>query len=92
MKVSGKRLMVKQTLTEEVSKGGIVMAGERQPLPYGEVVQVGPQVTADECTVQVGERVLFNEIGAIPLGHLLKDHVLIEPDDILAVLEEGESV
>jgi co-chaperonin GroES (HSP10) len=89
MRVSGKRIMVKQRLTEEVSKGGIVMAGEQQALPYGDVIQLGPDAE-DYLDLSPGEIVLFNEIGAIPLGHLLKDHVLIEPDDILAVLDEEE--
>lgn len=89
MRLMGKRLLVKQALTDTVSKGGIVMAGDQMALPYGEVIQIGPEVNLD---LSCGERVLFNEIGAIPMGHLLKDHVLIEPEDILAVLEEGESV
>lgn len=88
MRVSGKRILIKQRLTEEVSKGGIVMAGDQQALPYGDVIQIGPEV--EDMDLAPGEVVLFNEIGAIPLGHLLKDHVLIEPDDILAILEEGE--
>lgn len=88
MRVSGKRILIKQRLTEEVSKGGIVMAGDQQALPYGDVIQIGPEV--EDMDLTPGEVVLFNEIGAIPLGHLLKDHVLIEPDDILAILEEGE--
>jgi len=88
MRVSGKRILVKQRLTEEVSKGGIVMAGDQMALPYGDVIQIGPEV--EDMDLAPGEVVLFNEIGAIPLGHLLKDHVLIEPDDILAVLEEDE--
>lgn len=88
MRVSGKRILIKQRLTEEVSKGGIVIAGDQQALPYGDVIQIGPEV--EDMDLTPGEVVLFNEIGAIPLGHLLKDHVLIEPDDILAILEEGE--
>lgn len=88
MKVLGKRILVKQRLTEEVSKGGIVMAGNQQALPYGDVIQVGPEVK--NADLRPDDIVLFNEIGAIPLGHLLKDHVLIEEDDILVVLGEEE--
>lgn len=88
MRIVGNRILVKQRLTEEVSKGGIVMAGDQQALPYGDVISLGSDVDSD--FVSPGELVLFNEIGAIPLGHLLKDHVLIEPDDILAVLDEEE--
>jgi co-chaperonin GroES (HSP10) len=59
--------------------------GSITTLPYGTVEQVGPEVE----DVKVGEVVLFTEIGAIPLG-IKEDHVLIEPEDILAILEEGE--
>lgn len=90
MKVAGARILVKQSLTAEVSKGGIVMAGDQMALPYGEVIQIGPAVK--DINLLIGVTVLFNEIGAIPLGHLMKDHVLIEPDDILATLEEGDLV
>ena len=90
MKVTGTRILVKQNMTAEISKGGIVMAGDQQALPYGEIMQVGPEVAGTiYCT---GNLVLFNEIGAIPLGHIAKNHVLVEADDILAILEEGDLV
>ncbi len=82
MRVVGKRILVKQTLTEQVSKGGIVMAGDQQALPYGEVVDLGHEVTE----VSVGDLLLFTEIGAIPLG-IKKNHVLIEFEDVLAILD-----
>ena len=88
MRIAGKRILVKHRLTDTVSKGGIVMAGDQQALPYGDVISLGSDLDTD--LVSPGEIVLFNEIGAIPLGHLLKDHVLIEMEDILAVLEEDE--
>ena len=87
MRVMGKRILIEQSTTKEVSEGGIVLPTTMtHALPYGKVIQIGPYV--DE-TIKVGDVVLFSEIGAIPLG-IKKDHVLIEPDDILAILEEGE--
>lgn len=85
MRIVGKKIMVKQRMTDEVSKGGIVMAGAQQALPLGEVVQVGDEVTE----VKAGDFLLFTEIGAIPLG-IKKDHVLIEFEDVLAILDEEE--
>jgi co-chaperonin GroES (HSP10) len=87
MKIVGKKILVKQRLTEQVSKGGIVMAGDQQPLPIGEVVTLGEEVT--EGAVVVGDLLLFTEIGAIPLG-IKKNHVLIEFEDVLAVLDEED--
>ena len=77
---------MKQALTEQVSKGGIVMAIDQQPLPYGEVIQIGDEVTTK---IRVGEFLLFTEIGAIPVG-IKKNHVLIEVEDVLAILDEGD--
>ncbi len=85
MKVVGKRILVKQTMTDEVSKGGIVMAGNQQPLPFGEVIDFGNEVTE----VAIGDVLLFTEIGAIPLS-IKKNHVLIEFDDVLALLDEED--
>lgn len=86
MKVVGKKILVEQARTKEVSKGGIALPDTSiQVLPYGFVRQVGPEVT----DVKIGEVVLFDPISAIPLS-IKKDHVLIEPEDILAILEEGE--
>ena len=85
MKVVGKRILVKQALTDEVSKGGIIMAGDQEALPYGTVVQLSEGVTE----VKVGDRVLFTGIGAIPLG-IKKNHVLIEFEDVLAILDEED--
>lgn len=85
MRVVGKKILVKQTLTDTVSKGGIVMAGEQEALPYGEVVQTG----ADVRGTRKGDIVLFSAIGAIPLG-IKKNHVLIEFEDVLAILDEED--
>jgi co-chaperonin GroES (HSP10) len=85
MRVVGKKILVKQTLTDTVSKGGIVMAGDQQALPFGEVIQLGDGVSE----VEVGNLVLFTQIGAIPLL-IKKDHVLIEFEDVLAILDEED--
>jgi co-chaperonin GroES (HSP10) len=90
MKVVGKRILVKQAKTKEVSEGGIVMtAASIQNLPYGTVEQVGPRAGRLCGTLKVGDVVLFEGMGAIPL-RIKEGYVLIEPGDILAVLEEGE--
>ena len=86
MRLVGKRILVKQTLTEQVSKGGIHMAGDQEPLPYGEVVKLGDQVTE---VISVGDILLFTAIAAIPLG-LKENHVLIEFEDVLAILDKED--
>ena len=85
MKVVGKKILVKQIMTGEVSKGGIIMTGDQRPLPFGRVVDFGEEVTE----VEIHDVVLFTEIGAIPLG-IKKNHVLIEFEDVLAILDEED--
>ncbi len=96
MKVVGKRILVKQALTKKISEGGIHMTGDQEALPYGKVVavsleqQIRDQNKVGFSMINIGDTVLFSAIGAIPLGHIKKDHVLIEQDDILAILEEED--
>ncbi len=87
MKLTGKRILVEQFKTKEITEGGIALPSTSvQPLPYGPVKQVGPDVKG----IKVGDVVLFTEIGAIPLGHIKEGCVLVEPEDVLAILEKGE--
>lgn len=87
MKMIGNKILVQQQKTKAVSEGGIALPDACiQVLPYGEVLKVGPDVDS----VQVGEVVLFSAIGAVELGDLMEDCVLIEPDDILLILELGD--
>lgn len=87
MKMIGNKILVQQQKTKAVSEGGIALPDTCiQVLPYGKVLKVGPDVD----NVKIGEVVLFSAIGAVELGDLLEDCVLIEPDDILVILEEGD--
>lgn len=89
MKVMGKKILVKQSRTKPVSEGGIALPDESiQVLPFGEILQLGSDIGHMSAEI-MGEIVLFDPISAIPLS-IKKDHVLIEPEDILAILEEGE--
>ncbi len=89
MRVVGKKILVKQSLTDLISKGGIHVAGDAEPLPYGKVIQIGAVCLEEEASLKVGDTVLFSAIGAIPLG-IKKNHVLIEWEDVLAILDEED--
>ncbi len=87
MKMVSNKILVEQCKTAAVTDGGIALPeASIQVLPYGVVMQIGPKVEE----VKVGDAILFNEIGAVSLGILKPDCVLIEPCDILAILEEGD--
>ncbi len=86
MKVVGKKILVKQAKTKEVSEGGIVMTADSiQTLPYGTVEQIGPDVEG----IKPGEVILFEGLTAVPVA-IREGCVLIEEEDILAILEEGD--
>ncbi len=85
MKLMGKRILIEQIMTADKSKGGIVLTTTTS-LPYGHIRQLGPDVENHK----VGEVVLFNPLTLIELSTVKEGHVLIEPDDVLAILEEGE--
>lgn len=73
--------------TKDVTAGGIALPEQsRQTLPVGPVKSIGPDVEG----VQVGEVVMFSSIGAMPVEVSKKEFILIEPEDILMILEEGE--
>ena len=91
MRLTGKRILVEQFKTKEITEGGIALPSTSvQALPYGIVKKVGPLVREMDVIVTEGDVVLFSEIGAIPLGHIKKGCVLVEPEDVLAILEKGE--
>lgn len=85
MKLMGQRILIEQILTKDKTEAGIILT-ETHVLPYGYVRQVGPDVT----DLGIGEVVLFNPLTPIELSTVKKGHILIESDDVLVILEEGE--
>jgi len=87
MKLVGKKILVEPLKTKDVTSGGIALPEQsRQTLPMGPVKQVGPEVEG----VEPGEVVMFSSIGAMPVQVGKGEYILIEPEDILMILEEGE--
>ena len=87
MKMIGKKILVKQFRSKEMTQGGIALPEEAiQKLPCGSIERIGPEVEG----LQHGDVLMFNAIGAIPVEVKGKEFVLIEPEDILLILEEGE--
>ena len=87
MKLLGKRILIEQIRTKDKTAGGIALPTSTiRALPYGHVRQIGPEVEG----LRMGDVVLFNPLTLIELAEVQEGHVLIEPDDILAILEEGE--
>ena len=88
MKMVGKKILVEQFRTKDMTDGGIALPEQTiQKLPCGTVVKIGPEV---RMGLRHGEVLAFNAIGAIPVEVKGKEFVLIEPEDIFMILEEGE--
>lgn len=93
MKLLGKKILLRQHRTKDKTEGGIQLPQAAiQKLPYGTVVQVGPDI---EETVRVAieeQVVLFNQLGAVLIQapNNGEELVMIEPEDILAILEKEE--
>lgn len=87
MKLMGQRILIEQILTKDTSDGGIALPDSTiRALPYGYVRQLGPEVEL----LKAGDVVLFNPLTLVELSTVKEGHVLIEPDDVFAILEEGE--
>jgi len=88
VKVTGSKLLVEQFKMSEVTAGGIALPSKAvQSLPFGRIVQGGPDVP-DLFTA--GNVILFPEIGPIPIELKGERFLLIEAEDVLGILEEGE--
>ena len=79
------KVIVQQREADEVSKGGIVLAGTKEKPLKGDVLAVGPGIHLEtgefiETTVQVGDVVLF--------GTRVGEEVQIDEHEILAIVEE----
>lgn len=87
MKMVGKKILVEQFQTKTMTEGGIALPEQTvQKLPCGPAKALGPEVKG----VELGDVIMFNAIGAIPVQLSGREFVLIEPEDILMILEEGE--
>lgn len=87
MKVVGNRLMIRQLKSKDSTEGGLALPEQSiYKLPCGPIVQIG----GDIRDFKVGDVVLFSSIGVIDLAPLVEGCILIEPEDVLGILEKGE--
>ena len=90
---TGNRVLVEREPTERKTSSGLVvpvLGGETNY--YGYVVQTGPgRVTRKdvliEMSVQVGDKVLFDPNGALPVTVNGRDLLVIKEDDIVSIVD-----
>ena len=85
--------MVIQSLeTEEVTKGGIILAASAQEKPQvAEIVAVGPGGVVDgkevKMYLKVGDKVLLSKYAGTEVKLDGEDYTILRQDDILAIVE-----
>ena len=88
----GDRVVIKNVETNEVSKGGIILAGTAKEKPQmAEVVAVGPggNVDGKEVTmhVKVGQKVIYSKYAGTEVKLDGEELIIVRQSDILAVVE-----
>ena len=90
IKPHGRRLLVKVDKIEEQIQDGIVLPENRKELPtIGIVTDIGFGGKIPICA-EIGDRVLFPAIGSVNTKIGDDQYMLVEDDDVMAVLEYEE--
>lgn len=85
IKPLGKRILIKQTEQEEVTKSRIVLPGtasKEKPI-IGEVLAVGRKIEE----VKVGDKVIFEKYSGTEVKDGEETYLILEKDNVLAIVE-----
>ena len=85
IKPLGKRILIKQTQQEEVTKSGIVLPGtasKEKPI-IGEVLAVGRKIEE----VKVGDKVIFEKYSGTEVKDGEEIYLILEKDNVLAIVQ-----
>jgi chaperonin 10 Kd subunit len=85
IKPLGKRILIKQTEQEEVTKSGIVLPGtasKEKPI-IGEVLAVGKKIEE----ISVGDKVIFEKYAGTEVKDGEETYLILEKDNVLAIVE-----
>ena len=85
IKPLGKRILIKQTEQEEVTKSGIVLPGtasKEKPI-IGEILAVGRKIEE----VKVGDKVIFEKYSGTEVKDGEETYLILEKDNVLAIVE-----
>ena len=85
IKPLGKRILIKQTQQEEVTKSGIVLPGtaSKEKPVIGEVLAVGRKIEE----VKVGDKVIFEKYSGTEVKDGEETYLILEKDNVLAIVE-----
>jgi chaperonin GroES len=88
------KIIVKRIEAPQVTKGGIVIPDTVKEKPQeGRVVAVGPGRILEDgkvrpLEVKKGSRVLFSKYGGTDIKINGEEHVILDENDVLAIVEE----
>ena len=88
----GDRVVIKNQEMNEVSKGGIILAGAAKEKPQmAEVIAVGPggNVDGKEITMHVkeGQKVIYSKYAGTEVKLDGEEYIIVRQSDILAIVE-----
>ena len=92
IKPLGDRVVIKNMEAEEVSKGGILLAGTAKEKPQlAEVLAVGPGGNVDgkevKMYVEAGQKVFYSKYAGTEVKFEGEEYIIVRQSDILAVVE-----
>lgn len=81
-------VVVERTEKPAQTTSGFVLTESNKEKPQeGKVISVGLGKEGKEAQVKVGQSIVFKKYGPTEIEHEGKDYLLLEEDDILAVIE-----
>ena len=89
----GDRVVLKAVAAEETTKSGIILAGAagKEKPSQGDVVAVGPGITADgkevKMEVKKGEQVIYSKYAGTDVKLGDEEFIIVKQSDILAVVK-----
>ena len=92
IKPLGDRVVIKNMEAEEVSKGGILLAGTAKEKPQlAEVLAVGPGGNVDgkevKMYVEPGQKVFYSKYAGTEVKFEGEEYIIVRQSDILAIVE-----
>ena len=92
IKPLGDRVVIKNMEAEEVSKGGILLAGTAKEKPQlAEVLAVGPGGNVDgkevKMYVEADQKVFYSKYAGTEVKFEGEEYIIVRQSDILAIVE-----
>ena len=87
VKPLGNRLLIKPVVEEKKTAGGLVLPDSATEKPQKAVIVAVGKIDED-CTLKVGDKVIFAKYSGTEIKIEDEDHIIIDVDDVLAKVED----